>query len=290
MTLCNRVDPWGDLHADAGTRAVHRQPRLPGRRRPSTRAPSPRARRCGSRACCGSATGATRSTSRTAGRRCSSSMTPWHWPPDIGRARSAVAPTTGRTGTPSPALARSRRRVELDRRLASERLRRGRGLSRGGRPAAVAGRCRATARRGRRGRRTRSAGPARARGAAAIHVRRLGDADRAATRRGRTCSRRRRRSARWPADSCRGCTRRPADPSTRQLRRRRGRRGRACGARPRRTTLTPWRIGAADQPRAERTGRSRVVNTSAWPRPIVVAVARDCARGRCSTTTNSPPV
>ena len=29
---------------------------------------------------------------------------------------------------------------------------------------------------------------------------------------------------------------------------------------PPRTTLTPWRIGAADQPRAERTGRSRVVN------------------------------
>ena len=31
--------------------------------------------------------------------------------------------------------------------------------------------------------------------------------------------------------------------------------------RPDRSTLTPCRIGAADHPRADRTGRSRVVNT-----------------------------
>ena len=61
--------------------------------------------------------------------------------------------------------------------------------------------------------------------------------------------------------------------------------------RPLRSTLTPWRMGAAAQPRAERTGRSRVVKTSAvaplehaspWP--------GDWARGRCSVITNSPPV
>jgi hypothetical protein len=45
--------------------------------------------------------------------------------------------------------------------------------------------------------------------------------------------------------------------------------------RPDRTVLSPWRIGAADHPRAERTGRSRVVKTTAWPRGIVVEVARD---------------
>ena len=39
-----------------------------------------------------------------------------------------------------------------------------------------------------------------------------------------------------------------------------------------RTVLTPWRIGAVAQPRAERTGRSRVVNTSASPRRISVLV------------------
>jgi hypothetical protein len=40
-------------------------------------------------------------------------------------------------------------------------------------------------------------------------------------------------------------------------------------------TLTPWRIGAADHPRADRTGRSRVVNTTPQPCVIVVTVARD---------------
>jgi uncharacterized protein YndB with AHSA1/START domain len=59
---------------------------------------------------------------------------------------------------------------------------------------------------------------------------------------------------------------------------------------PERTTLTPWRIGARLQPRRPRTGRSRVVNTSPCPCGIAVAVARDWACGRCSTTTNSPPV
>src|SRR5580704_4312557 len=45
---------------------------------------------------------------------------------------------------------------------------------------------------------------------------------------------------------------------------------------------TPWRTGAADQPRADRTGRSRVVKTSPWPCGMSVAVPRDWARGRCS--------
>ena len=50
--------------------------------------------------------------------------------------------------------------------------------------------------------------------------------------------------------------------------------------RPERTALTPWRIGAADQPARRRApGRSRVVNTTPWPCGIVDAVARDWARG-----------
>jgi len=53
-------------------------------------------------------------------------------------------------------------------------------------------------------------------------------------------------------------------------------------------TETPWRMGAADQPRAERTGRSRVVKTRPWPCGIITAVPRDWARGRCSTSRNSP--
>ena len=59
---------------------------------------------------------------------------------------------------------------------------------------------------------------------------------------------------------------------------------------PERTTLRPCRIGAFAQPRCVRSGRSRVVNTTPWPCGIDSTVARDCARGRCSTTTNSPPV
>lgn len=59
---------------------------------------------------------------------------------------------------------------------------------------------------------------------------------------------------------------------------------------PERTVLTPWRTGAADQPRLERTGRSRVVKTSPWPCGSTVTVPRDWARGRCSTSRNSPPV
>ena len=51
---------------------------------------------------------------------------------------------------------------------------------------------------------------------------------------------------------------------------------------PERITDTPCRTGAADQPRADCTGRSRVVKTSPWPCGIRVAVARDWARGRCS--------
>jgi hypothetical protein len=51
---------------------------------------------------------------------------------------------------------------------------------------------------------------------------------------------------------------------------------------PERITETPCRTGAADQPRADSTGRSRVVKTSPCPWGISVAVPRDCARGRCS--------
>src|SRR5215831_2880513 len=60
--------------------------------------------------------------------------------------------------------------------------------------------------------------------------------------------------------------------------------------RPERITETPCRTGAADQPRADFTGRSRVVNTSPWPCGMRVAVPRDWARGRCSYSRNSPPV
>jgi hypothetical protein len=59
--------------------------------------------------------------------------------------------------------------------------------------------------------------------------------------------------------------------------------------RPERTTLTPWRIGPLAHPRVVRTGRSRVAKTTAWPRGIEIVVARDWARGRCSTSTSSPP-
>jgi hypothetical protein len=51
---------------------------------------------------------------------------------------------------------------------------------------------------------------------------------------------------------------------------------------PLRITETPCRTGAADQPRFDSTGRSRVVNTRPCPWGISVAVPRDCARGRCS--------
>lgn len=60
--------------------------------------------------------------------------------------------------------------------------------------------------------------------------------------------------------------------------------------RPERTVLTPWRMGAVDQPRLEATGRSRVVKTSPWPWSTVAADPRDCARGRCSVMRDSPPV
>jgi hypothetical protein len=51
---------------------------------------------------------------------------------------------------------------------------------------------------------------------------------------------------------------------------------------PERTVETPWRTGAADHPRFDCTGRSRVVNTSPCPCGMSVAVPRDCALGRCS--------
>jgi len=51
---------------------------------------------------------------------------------------------------------------------------------------------------------------------------------------------------------------------------------------PARMTDTPCRTGATDQPRREAIGRSRVVNTRPCPCGIRIAVARDCARGRCS--------
>ena len=53
---------------------------------------------------------------------------------------------------------------------------------------------------------------------------------------------------------------------------------------PERTADTPCRTGAADQPRVDCTGRSRVVNTKPWPCGSRVAVPRDWARGRCSTS------
>ena len=46
----------------------------------------------------------------------------------------------------------------------------------------------------------------------------------------------------------------------------------------------------ADQPRLDFTGRSLVVNTSPCPAGMSVAVPRDWARGRCSSSRNSPPV
>ena len=59
---------------------------------------------------------------------------------------------------------------------------------------------------------------------------------------------------------------------------------------PERTAETPCRTGDADHPRVDWTGRSRVVNTKPWPWGSSVAVPRDWARGRCSTSRNSPPV
>ena len=59
---------------------------------------------------------------------------------------------------------------------------------------------------------------------------------------------------------------------------------------PDRIADTPCRTGAADQPRADRTGRSLVVNRYPCPCGSSVAVPRDCARGRCSRSRNSPPV
>src|SRR2546429_2305228 len=65
-------------------------------------------------------------------------------------------------------------------------------------------------------------------------------------------------------------------------------RPRACRW-PERTVLTPCRTGPADQPRALRTGRSLVVKIRPWPWSRATHVPRDCARGRCSTSRNSPP-
>ena len=59
---------------------------------------------------------------------------------------------------------------------------------------------------------------------------------------------------------------------------------------PDRTTETPCRTGAADHPLVDFTGRSRVVKTKPWRWGSSVAVPRDCARGRCSSSRNSPPV
>ena len=91
-------------------RAVHRQPGCARRRRPVASCATTAARRCGSRASCGSRTGATRSTHRTCGRRCSSSTTPSPSPPGTGRARRAAGPTTSPTATPSTTVADGGRR------------------------------------------------------------------------------------------------------------------------------------------------------------------------------------
>ena len=59
---------------------------------------------------------------------------------------------------------------------------------------------------------------------------------------------------------------------------------------PERTTLTPCRICARENPRGPDTGRSRVANRIASPCASAIASPRDCMRGRCSSSRNSPPV
>ena len=124
---------------------------------------------------------------------------------------------------------------------------------------------------------------------AAVHVRRLGPSDRAATghqRRGAHPADVGRRAARWlRADVAPVCC-----VSARPVNGRRGTPARACAATRSARRSRRDACGAADQPRAECTGRSLVVKATPWPCPMVITVGRDCARARCSTTTSSPPV
>ena len=59
---------------------------------------------------------------------------------------------------------------------------------------------------------------------------------------------------------------------------------------PLRKRLTPCRICTRYGPRVPCTGRWCTANTTASPRKSGTTSARDCMRGRCSVSTNSPPV
>ena len=59
--------------------------------------------------------------------------------------------------------------------------------------------------------------------------------------------------------------------------------------RPAVTRLTPWRSVTRCTPRAPRAGRSRVAKITTCPCVSGTTSPRDCARGRCSTSRNSPP-
>ena len=99
------------------------------------RSPVITAAHCGSSASPSTATGASRSPRRGVGHRCSFSTRPSPWPPVIAPAGSVAATPTAATATRSAPAVGSRRpltAVELNGRLASERLRRGRGVDRGG--------------------------------------------------------------------------------------------------------------------------------------------------------------
>ena len=189
VTRRNRVDPWGDLHA-AGGRGLFTGNRgclVDDDRR--DRPPPPQHDAVDHVRDVVPRTGATRSTRRTCGRRCSSSTTPSPSPPATARARSAGATTTGPTATRWPRGGRPPLAAELDRRLAGERLRRGRGspvppTGCCGRPTSTTLPDGTVVRRRRTTTEPRSSGDV----DAAVHVRRLGRAGAAArTRRGRRC-------------------------------------------------------------------------------------------------------
>jgi GTP-binding protein len=58
---------------------------------------------------------------------------------------------------------------------------------------------------------------------------------------------------------------------------------------PSRRLETPWRIAVRCQPRVPFDGRSFTAKTTASPCPSGTTSPRDCMRGRCSTSMNSPP-
>ena len=59
---------------------------------------------------------------------------------------------------------------------------------------------------------------------------------------------------------------------------------------PLRKQFTPCRICTRYGPRVPCTGRWCTANTTAPPRKSGTTSARECMRGRCSVSTNSPPV